>query len=311
MNELYIAIFLVGVAILCIMWIMYRKNMKPTVEHTNNNPESRYELAHDIIKHDWDNATDLIATIYFKHSIGGDKLQSILFSDTYHSKINIHGMSESKEHCKLNAVQEYHGLYFSIPLASRYHSLTGMEFSHFVQYIQRVAIYFDGDLDIPSMPDTLNKAQNLKILAIDASQYLQFKILLQGATNTANLIDYFHSDEKLKFIASNECMYVENEQSIFTIEWPQQEFTQVLYFYYTPAVVPKDMNGINIMSKYLEDLLEKWPAIVCTPDNHVLNYEMYEQINKNIQSLYAILEQNNLTPGSTIIKKLLSYGQNK
>ncbi len=323
MNELYLIIALVGIIIIGILWLIYYKHknkLKPKVVKTKNkssntstnnsngnSANSEYKIANEVIKNDWDGAIDLIATIHFKNPIGGDKLQNILYSDLYHNKVNIHGMFQNKDHCKLNNNQEYYGLYFSIPLASKYQSLNGMEYSYFVQYVQRVAIYFDGDVDIPSMADTLTKAQNIKTIAADACQYLQFKILLQKPTDTESLIEYFKQQNNLQFIAANQCLYCQNEHNIYTIEWPQEEFTQVLYFYYTPSIIPKDIDGLAIMSKGIEELLNKWSAVVCTPDNQVLTYEMYEQINKNIQNLHLTLEQHNLSAGSAAIKRLISY----
>src|SRR5688500_11524556 len=102
MNEqLYIAIILVGVLILGIMWSILRNHIKQLKNKSNNldNSEDTYTTEQEIIENKWDNAIDLISTIYFKYPIQGNKLQNILFSDNYHTKVNIHGMTENKQHC--------------------------------------------------------------------------------------------------------------------------------------------------------------------------------------------------------------------
>jgi hypothetical protein len=293
------------------MWLFYKNKSttKPNLSDTKKEEESSKSSIPTVIEHDWDDAIDLIANINFKHVVEGDKLHGILFSDTYSQKINIHGMNSAKQHCKLDAKSNYHGLFFSIPLASRHNSISGMEFSHFLQYIQRIAIFLEGDLDVPSMQDILTKSQNLKDLAINASQYLQFKILLKEPTQTNKLIEWFYAEGKYQAISSNQCGFYLDNKHIYTIEWPQQEFTQVLYFYYTPSLVEPNVNGLKVMCDDMDLLLQSWSAIVCTPDNQVLSYEMYEQISKNIQTLEASLEVHGLKAGGASIKRLLSYKQ--
>ena len=313
MNQpLTIAIFLVGIAVLFIMWLVYRNKSNPKkTDNFNKNLENIISSSaiSMVIDNEWNDAIDLIASINFKHIIEGDKLQTILFSDNYHQKINIHGMNADKQHCKLEPNCNYYGLFFSIPLASKYNGLSGMDFSHFLQYIQRVAIFVDGDLDVPSMQDTLTKAQNLKYLALNASQYLQFKILLKEPTQTNKLIEWFYASGKYQSLSSNQCAYYIDNQHIYTIEWPQQEHTQVLYFYYTPSLVEANKNGLKIICEDMDLLLQSWAAVVCTPDNQVFNYEMYEQLNKNIQALYSTLESHGLKAGNACIKRLLAYKQ--
>ncbi len=316
-QQLMVAIVLLGIIILCILWLIYHKNKQKklsthTQKFTNNtqlqssDKPSTYAPS---IEHDWDGAIDLIASIYFKHSIEGDKLQRVLFSDTYHQKVQINGMNVDKNHCKLTSGYQYDGLFFSIPLASRYSAMSGMDFSHFIQYIQRIAIFVDGDVDTPSMQDTLLKAEKVKELATKASDFLQLKILLKEPTPTKKLIEYLQKTEKYQSISTNQCIYSVDNSLVYTIEWPQQDYTQVLYFYYTPSLVKPEMNGLSLMCGDIDILLQSFSGVVCTPDNQVLDYDMYQQINKNIEILASNLKEHNLHIGSASMKRLLEYAK--
>jgi hypothetical protein len=316
-QQLMVAIVLLGIIILCILWLIYHKNkqnknknsLKLDISSSQIKPKENIISYASTIEHDWDNAIDLISTIYFKHPIEGDKLQRVLFSDSYHQKLQIHGMNNEKKHCKLLSGHQYDGLFLSMPLASRYSAISGMDFSHFIQYIQRIAIFVDGDVDTPSMQDTLIKAEKIKDLATSSCDYLQLKILLKEPTPTKNLIEWLQQTEKYQSISANQCIYSIDSKLIYTIEWPQQDYTQVLYFYYTPALVDPKLNGLGLMCEDIDVLLQTFSGMVCTPDNQVLDYDMYQQINKNIEILQSNLNAHQLYMGSASIKRLLEYAK--
>jgi hypothetical protein len=313
--TLYVALLIVGILIICMLAYIYHKTS------SNNNLTSDIRIIDrnllvseiipdsELIDHNWDYSLDLIATIQFKQTIIGSKIQSVLYTDKYHQKVQTHGMNQEKKHCNIKSNYKYSGLFFSIPLSSRNNSISNLDYSYFTQYVQRIAILLEGDIDesMPNMQETLVKAENLKNISLQCLEYLQFKIILQEPTETQQVIEWFLSQDKFKSLSSNQSAYIDNEYPVYTLEWPQQEKMQVLYFYYIPAAIKKDIDGLNLMFNHIEVFLNSYSGKIFTPDNQNLNPDMYDTLKINILKLYNSMEEYGLEPGGKSVRRLINY----
>jgi hypothetical protein len=169
----------------------------------------------------FDDETELIVSLSFDKAVEGEKL-ALLSSGlaVFGSKPVQVGATEIKTH-RLEAPKAgnwYSGLHCSILLANRQGPLNAVEFSEFVAAVQRIAGELDVEIDVPDMPESLQRAKALDVRCAGVDAQIGLNILSNDGNWAGSLITQAAVEAGLAQRADGKfSFYRRNGNELFTL----------------------------------------------------------------------------------------------
>ena len=144
-----------------------------------------------IADHGFDETMEQVVSISFDAPVAGDVLLTACqgFGAAGAKPVQLaatHAQSDQLE--LIRPDQFYSGLHFGVLLANRSGALTAIEYSEFVQGVQRVAEKFEATIDIPDMNEVLTRAQKLDEQLAKIDLQMAIHIVTNGAAWPVEMI---------------------------------------------------------------------------------------------------------------------------
>jgi hypothetical protein len=139
----------------------------------------------------FDEAMEQVVSISFDAPVAGDALLTACqgFVTAGAKPVELAATHAQSHQLELIRPDEfYSGLHFGVLLANRSGALTAIEYSDFVQGVQRVAEKFDVTIDVPDMDEVLTRAQKLDDQLAKIDLQMAIHVVTNGAAWSVEMI---------------------------------------------------------------------------------------------------------------------------
>ncbi|WP_250525743.1 cell division protein ZipA C-terminal FtsZ-binding domain-containing protein [Caballeronia sp. GAWG2-1] len=211
----------------------------------------------------------------------------------------------------------YEELRAAAQLANRSGPLNELEFSEFVTGVQRLADAIDGSPEFPDMMETVGMARELDAFAAQCDAQLSINILSDGAPWSANYVQAVASQDGL-LLSRDGTRFVKldaKQNPVFMLLFGDTNFLrddltykggQMITLVLDVPVADEDILPFRLMCDYAKSLSERIGARVVDDQRRPLPESALLNIEKQLMTLYAKLEQAGMPAGSPATRRLFS-----
>ncbi|CAG9237166.1 Cell division protein [Paraburkholderia tropica] len=232
--------------------------------------------------------------------------------------VHIEGKPEGGDGWELlqNGVR-YEELRAAAQLANRNGPLNELEFSEFVTGVQQFADGVDGLPEFPDMMETVAMARELDGFAAQCDAQLSINVLSDGAPWSANYVQAVSAQDGL-LLSRDGTRFVKldaRQSPVFMLQFGDTNFLrddltykggQMITLILDVPVADEDILPFRLMCDYARSLAERIGGRVVDDQRRPLPESVLQNIDKQLMTLYAKLEQAGIPAGSPATRRLFS-----
>ncbi|WP_321892011.1 cell division protein ZipA C-terminal FtsZ-binding domain-containing protein [Paraburkholderia tropica] len=232
--------------------------------------------------------------------------------------VHIEGKPEGGDGWELlqNGVR-YEELRAAAQLANRNGPLNELEFSEFVTGVQQFADGVDGLPEFPDMMETVAMARELDGFAAQCDAQLSINVLSDGAPWSANYVQAVAAQDGL-LLSRDGTRFVKldaKQSPVFMLQFGDTNFLrddltykggQMITLILDVPVADEDILPFRLMCDYARSLAERIGGRVVDDQRRPLPESVLQNIDKQLMTLYAKLEQAGIPAGSPATRRLFS-----
>ncbi|MBB3256552.1 FtsZ-interacting cell division protein ZipA [Paraburkholderia bannensis] len=232
--------------------------------------------------------------------------------------VHIEGKPEGGDNWELlqNGVR-YEELRAAAQLANRNGPLNELEFSEFVAGVHQLADALDGLPEFPDMTETVAMARELDGFAAQCDAQLSINVLSDGAPWSANYVQAVSAQDGL-LLSRDGTRFVKldaKQSPVFMLQFGDTNFLrddltykggQMITLILDVPVADEDILPFRLMCDYARSLAERIGGRVVDDQRRPLPESVLQNIDKQLMTLYAKLEQAGIPAGSAATRRLFS-----
>ncbi len=232
--------------------------------------------------------------------------------------VHIEGKPEGGDSWELlqNGVR-YEELRAAAQLANRSGPLNELEFSEFVAGVHQFADALDGLPEFPDMTETVAMARELDGFAAQCDAQLSINVLSDGAPWSANYVQAVSAQDGL-LLSRDGTRFVKldaKQSPVFMLQFGDTNFLrddltykggQMITLILDVPVADEDILPFRLMCDYARSLAERIGGRVVDDQRRPLPESVLQDIDKQLMTLYAKLEQAGIPAGSPATRRLFS-----
>ncbi|WP_321841573.1 cell division protein ZipA C-terminal FtsZ-binding domain-containing protein [Paraburkholderia bannensis] len=232
--------------------------------------------------------------------------------------VHIEGKPEGGDSWELlqNGVR-YEELRAAAQLANRSGPLNELEFSEFVAGVHQFADALDGMPEFPDMTETVAMARELDGFAAQCDAQLSINVLSDGAPWSANYVQAVSAQDGL-LLSRDGTRFVKldaKQSPVFMLQFGDTNFLrddltykggQMITLILDVPVADEDILPFRLMCDYARSLAERIGGRVVDDQRRPLPESVLQNIDKQLMTLYAKLEQAGIPAGSAATRRLFS-----
>jgi hypothetical protein len=232
--------------------------------------------------------------------------------------VHIEGKPEGGDGWELlqNGVR-YEELRAAAQLANRSGPLNELEFSEFVAGVHQFADALDGLPEFPDMTETVAMARELDAFAAQCDAQLSINVLSDGAPWSANYVQAVSAQDGL-LLSRDGTRFVKldaKQSPVFMLQFGDTNFLrddltykggQMITLILDVPVADEDILPFRLMCDYARSLAERIGGRVVDDQRRPLPESVLQNIDKQLMTLYAKLEQAGIPAGSAATRRLFS-----
>ncbi|WP_321814474.1 MULTISPECIES: cell division protein ZipA C-terminal FtsZ-binding domain-containing protein [unclassified Paraburkholderia] len=232
--------------------------------------------------------------------------------------VHIEGKPEGGDGWELlqNGVR-YEELRAAAQLANRNGPLNELEFSEFVAGVHQLADALDGLPEFPDMTETVAMARELDGFAAQCDAQLSINVLSDGAPWSANYVQAVSAQDGL-LLSRDGTRFVKldaKQSPVFMLQFGDTNFLrddltykggQMITLILDVPVADEDILPFRLMCDYARSLAERIGGRVVDDQRRPLPESVLQNIDKQLMTLYAKLEQAGIPAGSAATRRLFS-----
>ena len=265
--------------------------------------------------------TDAIATLHADGVVSGDAALAAMPSSfrAGNKAFNVEGMNESTKRWEMpQAGQRYVGFQAGIQLANRHGPMNEIEFSEFVNKVQRFADAVGASPDLPDMLQEVARARELDQFASEHDAQLAFLLRAKRATWSPGYVMQMAS--KHGFVQAGPGRMVMpssiaqmppilalsfDAQAALADDPEQTPLREVLLSLDVPHV-SRSEKPFDKMRTAAEALCGEMDGVICDQNGTPLPVMVVDPIAQDLENLYDQLEERDLAAGSLAARRLFS-----
>ncbi|WP_322043354.1 cell division protein ZipA C-terminal FtsZ-binding domain-containing protein [Paraburkholderia sp. J67] len=232
--------------------------------------------------------------------------------------VHIEGKPEGGDGWELlqNGVR-YEELRAAAQLANRNGPLNELEFSEFVAGVHQLSDALDGLPEFPDMTETVAMARELDGFAAQCDAQLSINVLSDGAPWSANYVQAVAAQDGL-LLSRDGTRFVKldaKQSPVFMLQFGDTNFLrddltykggQMITLILDVPVADEDILPFRLMCDYARSLAERIGGRVVDDQRRPLPESVLQNIDKQLMTLYAKLEQAGIPAGSAATRRLFS-----
>jgi len=284
----------------------------PIIEEVN--PDDRYSTR-------MDPNIDCVVALKFSLLIPGqeviEKMSHWPSNPTY--RIACEGLCEKDAHQTWESIQanhEYRELQLSIQLANRRGPISKEDLAEFLGFASQLAQDVDAEIDLPPIPQVLSQAQDLDQFAVQSDIQLSFNIvpnMISWSTKDVESIliknGFSLSRDGLffNFFVQNSILFKAQIPGVnlLTDDLQTLRVKSVLFALDVP-LVPQDLNPFSKMLETSKLIAQELDGRVLDDNGQVLELNSIDMIVAQLQPIYAMMEERQISAGSSSAARLFS-----
>ncbi|GAB2483916.1 cell division protein ZipA C-terminal FtsZ-binding domain-containing protein [Comamonas humi] len=265
--------------------------------------------------------TDAIATLHTDGVVSGDAALAAMPSSfrAGNKAFNVEGMNEASKQWEMpQAGQRYVGFQAGIQLANRHGPMNEIEFSEFVNKVQRFADVIGASPDLPDMLQEVARARELDQFASEHDAQLAFLLRAKRATWSPGYVMQIAS--KHGFVQAGPGRMVMpssiaqmppilalsfDAQAALADDPEQTPLREVLLSLDVPHVSRSEA-PFEKMRSAAEALCGEMDGVICDQNGTPLPVMVVDPIAQDLENLYDQLEERDFAAGSLAARRLFS-----